>query len=523
MIARNATRAMVRALTLAGTFLFLACNKSETVTSRTTGGGKQPAPAPVAVCTQQELGSPEALAGFDDRTNCIVAQATHNADRDAFDDVDTADADGLGPVYNAQACRECHQNPRSGAASQIHEFRAGHRVKNAHGDSIFVDADVLINNGRDKILHRNLINDRAICPEAQELVANIVTPAGNDVKPVRTNRLSLNVLGDGYVEAVDDNVLIALSQQQCAARSKICGRFLLVPILEKSRPDQPPVVRVGRFGWKDQHASLLSFSADAYLNEMGITNRLQPDEVTNVCNTFKTEPNDDENDIDKFARFMRATRVPPPNTPSPNTPAAARYANGSKQFDDVGCVTCHVRDMKTAPADIVFNKVTFPVPTALRNRRFHPFSDLLLHDIGTGDGVAISVTEHYGLMFGSRMLGQTAANVMRFSAATVQRRTTMVTQLLPAAAQRPPCVENPVATTDPYVAMENRIQCFATFLRTPPLWGVRVRSKLMHDGQSVTVEDAILRHRGEADAARKKFASLRTAAKADLLFFVSSQ
>jgi hypothetical protein len=119
---------------------------------------------------------------------------------------------------------------------------------------------VRINNGKDTITGRTLINDRAICPQAQERV-----PAGN---PIRTLRMSLNLLGDGFIEAVPDATLEALAR-------KNGGLALKVPILEA-----PGQGAIGRFGWKAQHASLLSFSADAYLNEMGITNRLQPDEVT---------------------------------------------------------------------------------------------------------------------------------------------------------------------------------------------------------------------------------------------------
>ena len=84
-----------------------------------------------------------------------------------------------------------------------------------------------------------------------------------------------------------DQALIDLSKEQCRkSRGKICGLVVHVPILEA-----PGETGVGRFGWKDQHASLLSFAADAYLNEMGVTSRLQPDEVTNLCNTA-SEPND---------------------------------------------------------------------------------------------------------------------------------------------------------------------------------------------------------------------------------------
>ncbi len=115
--------------------------------------------------------------------------------------------------------------------------------------------------------------------------------------------------------------------------------------------EAPGEIGVGRFGWKDQHASLLSFSGDAYLNEMGITNRLQPDEVTNLCNTA-SEPNDMPgpdglSDIDHFARFVRATKAPPPDHVLAATDKAKR---GSELFDKIGCNACHIRAMTTAPA-----------------------------------------------------------------------------------------------------------------------------------------------------------------------------
>ncbi len=68
----------------------------------------------------------EAPAGFDDRSNGMVDEATHQIDREKFDEVESV-SDGLGPLYNAQSCRECHQNPTSGGASQIAELRVGHR------------------------------------------------------------------------------------------------------------------------------------------------------------------------------------------------------------------------------------------------------------------------------------------------------------------------------------------------------------------------------------------------------------
>src|SRR5881396_2803656 len=246
----------------------------------------------------------EAPTGFDNRSNGTVDDSTHQADQDAFDEVEEI-ADGLGPLYNAQACRECHQNPTSGAASQITELRVGHLGP----DGRFRNADIPIARGAVVISGRTLVNDRAICPNAAFPDSEIQERVP-DTETIRTTRASLNLLGDGLVEAVADETLIELARaQRRTTRGTIRGQALYVPILEA-----PGETRIGRFGWKDQHASLLSFSADAYLNEMGITSRLLPDEVTTLCNTV-SEPNNTTDssglaDIDRFARFMRATKAP---------------------------------------------------------------------------------------------------------------------------------------------------------------------------------------------------------------------
>ena len=120
-------------------------------------------------------------------------------------------------------------------------------------------------------------------------------------------------MGGGFIEAVADETLVSIRKDQCrSTHGKICGQALRVPVLEAEGQ-----TAVGRFGWKNQHASLLSFSADAYLNEMGITNRLLPNEVTLICNpksvtepNDQPDPNDHTEDIDHFARFMRASKVP---------------------------------------------------------------------------------------------------------------------------------------------------------------------------------------------------------------------
>lgn len=101
----------------------------------------------------------EAPAGFDGTSNGLVDAATHAEDLEAFDGAEEID-EGLGPLYNAQACRECHQTPISGAASQVTELRVGHVGRTGR----FVDPAIPIDNGNGVVRGRSLVADRAICP-----------------------------------------------------------------------------------------------------------------------------------------------------------------------------------------------------------------------------------------------------------------------------------------------------------------------------------------------------------------------
>src|SRR5260370_2946393 len=104
---------------------------------------------------------PEAPTGFDNKTNGLVDDATHTVDQAKFDEIEQI-SDGLGPLYNAQSCRECHQNPTSGGSSQVSELRVGHRGP----DGKFVNPDIPIAPGTETIKALTLFNDLALCPTA---------------------------------------------------------------------------------------------------------------------------------------------------------------------------------------------------------------------------------------------------------------------------------------------------------------------------------------------------------------------
>ena len=368
---------------------------------------------------------------------------TFEANKFIFEEEETVE-DGLGPTYNDVGCVTCHQSVDTGAFGQQMEFRAGHVASGS-----FVD-----NPGGQLIHARGTDSD---------IVEHILTGEN-----VRSFRLVISALGDGFVECLSNTVLQNnVAAQPLAQR----GTLTTVPVVEANNQ-----LRIGRFGWKAQHASLLSFSGDAYLNEMGITNKFDgfngrsssdpnAGKNENPASTAEgvinctgppfdpvADPEDDGNDVLAFADFMAATRAPGRQNP---IPAAA--TRGDPLFNSVGCNVCHTRTFTTAAPGTLINGGAFAVPNALGNKIIHPFSDFALHDVGTGDGI-----------------------------------------------------------------VQNGGQSTANQIRTSALWGIRARNRFMHDGLTVNISEAIQRHAGQATAARNAFNALTAGQRADLIAFVLS-
>jgi CxxC motif-containing protein (DUF1111 family) len=376
---------------------------------------------------QSQSGPSEAPAGFDNQTNGHISQADFDAFRAAFEETEGID-EGLGPTFNNTACVNCHGVPVTGGSSREFETRAGY--VGAEGN--FVEHP-----------GGSLVQDHAIDNSIRERVLRYEDT---------TKRASLNTLGDGFVEAIDDDTLIGIRDSQ---PSPIRGVAILVPILESPGGQ----TRVGRFGWKNQHASLESFSADAYLNEMGITSPLQPMENTsdgNDVSAFDTvrDPEDIGGvDVKEFAEFIRATKAPPRD---PALVGNAETIAGEREFQALGCAGCHIPTIVTAKARTML-KGGFKVSAALGDKIIHPYSDFLLHDIGTHD----------------------------------------------------PIVQNGGPST-------------YNMVRTAPLWGLRNRAQLLHDFSAQTVTEAITRHRRQAQASADAFQALSNSEKQLILTFLDS-
>ena len=417
---------LVLVVSFAAAFVWTLANGG-TVSSQTNKGGNNGDLSELSGSQNRPLApATEAPAGFDNLTNGFVDQAGFNTALETFNEREEFD-EGLGPIFNAAGCAECHTNPVSGGISQITELRAG-----KFNGLVFTEHP-----------GGSLIQSRASDASIQEYVM--------DGYNVQTFRTSLNLLGDGFVEAVANDTLIALSQNQFfQSGGRISGQIVAVPVVEANG-----VLRVGRFGWKNQHASLLSFAGDAYVNEMGITNPLFPIENSSngdPVDVFDPLPDVESlEDTDGFALFMRSTKAPPRGS------VTAAAISGEQTFNAIGCAICHVSTLRTAPTGTLINGGTLAVSPALGDKSFHPFGDFLLHDVGTGDGI-----------------------------------------------------------------VQNGGQSTRNKVRTAPLWGVRTRNRLMHDGESLTFTDAILRHRGEAQFVTNRFNTLTSTEKRNLVAFLRS-
>jgi CxxC motif-containing protein (DUF1111 family) len=272
-----------------------------------------------------------------------------------FENVETLEG-GLGPVFNNTSCANCHSTPAIGGASAATVTRFGRNDK-----GVF---DPLAAQGG------SLLQSRAVDPTALEKIPTDAT--------IVSHRMTTPLFGAGLIEAIPDKDLQVLAQRKKA--DGILGRAALIQDVTTGE------MRVGRFGWKAQQATLLAFAADAYVNEMGITSRFFPtenapngDQALLAQFDHTQDPEDEvdpvtgKSDIDKAADYMRFLAPPPPPHSS------AEVQTGYNLFLRLGCAECHIPTLFTGP-----NKVR-----ALDRKPVTLFSDLLLHDMGSlNDGIA---------------------------------------------------------------------------------------------------------------------------------------
>jgi CxxC motif-containing protein (DUF1111 family) len=385
-------------------------------------------------------------------------------------------ADGLGPVFNENACAKCHAIPTVGGSGNQIERRYG-----SIANGVFFAYDRAPENEGGTL--RQLFSNGTYSFNGKTCTIPLEHEP-SDANVHNVGRRSLPLFGLGLVDAMPDgffDLLVAI--EPASTRGTI---YRKIPDYPDSRdPNQSfSRTRVQRFGIKDQQTNLVSFAGDAYINEMGISTQscfkgkavlafatdnqanngpvdvscnggdLKPrnadgtftDDVVGPCVVNGQAVDEVQDDMSNFRTFMEHLAPPPQDLSDPIS-----FAAGAIVFAATGCANCHSAVPFVTPAH-PFNGVP-------GNFAFFPFSDFAMHDMGS--------------------LGDRIGN-----------------------------------TGDPEAVTRQ--------MRTSPLWGARFNTQFLHDGRAKTVRAAILAHDGQGLAARNAFASLDPISQALLLRFVNS-
>jgi CxxC motif-containing protein (DUF1111 family) len=402
--------------------------------------------------------------------------ATFAAAKANFQAQETAD-DGLGPIFNERSCAVCHQTGAVGGAGENIERRYGTLT-----NGVF---DPLANTGGSL---RQLFSLGVFTVNGGQ---NCQT--GIDANPapgatIFAGRVTTPLFGLGLVDSLPDSAFDTLASREPAAIRGIVNRVTIALPNPADASQTVGGTRVGRFGWKAGVPDLAQFSADAYVNEMGITtsscsrgvpnlafatenraNRAPTNAIINGCPDDQNPGTDDDlveesnncagglnelqDDVANFTFFMAHLAPPAPVA----IVAGSSQDRGRTLFNSAAlqCSGCHRTD-----ADVFRSTSAGGITAGIV---FAPYSDFLVHDMGTaGDGIG---------------------------------------------------------NAGDSVAVTHR-------MRTAPLWGLRSRNKLFHDGATTDRAAAISRHAGGAagqgTAAANAFNALNSQQKNDLVNFLNT-
>lgn len=336
--------------------------------------------------------------------------------------------DGLGPVFNGTSCVQCHRAAAPGGASADLNISVVTRI-GANVNNVYSDLETA---GGALIQARSL----------REILQNY--PVGREVVPQQaqfiSRRLTTPVFGLGLMEAIPASEILQREDPNDANGDGISGRANMIVNAETGATE------VGRFGWKCQLSSVHVFSADAFVNEMGITNQLFGIEVRpqgqNIPPGADTVADPEDNNgarVNRVTDFQRFLAAP--------SPLIKQSIAGRNLFFNTGCANCHTPSMTTGTNAVA----------ALSNKTVNLYSDLLLHDLGPNlaDGV-------------------------------------------------------------------RQGQASGAEWRTAPLWGLRLRPFLMHDGRANSPDQAIRQHGGEAANSTARYIALPANDRITLLTFLQS-
>lgn len=397
----------------------------------------------------------------------------------------TRSSDGLGPLYNARACQNCHLKDGRGRPPADGETGVSMFLRLSIPPQTDEDRHALAEQRTNVIAeptYGGQLQNFAIqghSPEGQMAITyeerpmklgdgtvvtlrkpsySVTQPGYGALHPqtLLSPRVAPQMIGLGLLEAVPEETIRALADPDDKNSDGISGRVSTVWSHEQGR------AMLGRFGWKAGNPSIRQQSADAFNGDMGLSTSLFPSSYGDcsgaqaACraapNGNSPEPDDPEVSdqlLDLVTFYAQNLAVP-----MRRNAQAANVLEGRSIFTAIGCVSCHRPSMQTGES---------PGQPHLSNQTIWPYTDLLLHDMG--DGLA-----------------------------------------------------------------DNRPEGVATGRewRTAPLWGIGLtetvsgHTMFLHDGRAGNIEEAILWHGGEAQRARDSYMALTKAERDALIAFVNS-
>lgn len=263
----------------------------------------------------------------------------------AFNDLIFTSRTGLGPIFVSNSCRSCHAGDGKGHPSTS-------LVRYGQSDET---GNTFLAFGGPQLQHRSIPGYE---PEALPAGA----PHATFLPPANT--------GLGFLDFVTDQTIVSLADPNDVDGDGISGRpnwVVLAPYLTtRSNTEYNGGRVIGRYGKKASTYDLLQQTVNALSQDIGIASVYAP---FDVYSGLSVDPEISTQTIHDIVFYLQTLKAPIQRTPSDPT-----VMSGNKTFLTIGCATCHAPTLQTGPSTI----------TAVANKEFHPYTDMLLHDMGKG-------------------------------------------------------------------------------------------------------------------------------------------
>jgi CxxC motif-containing protein (DUF1111 family) len=381
--------------------------------------------------------------------------------------------EGLGPLFNGKSCFECHGQPEAAGGEgrdvagtgvvrigglNPNSPMAKKPIKEIIADTTDMDVHGFLMKGGPALERKSITSEFPAKYPADAQVELGTIPPHCDFISMRH---AGPLFGFGLIDSIDDADITANIFKEIDKNPKMAGRAL--------SEDDPmaKTFRVGRFGWKCQRPNLMLFSAEAMDVEMGLTTPviLHPKSATGISEfphkivaMLPSEPNDPDGKLMTQFAYFQDMIAPPPR--GEITDAVKR---GEKVFDKLQCSVCHIPEMKTKQS----------VYLADPDSNFPKLNY-----------IEVQALEN--------------KPVKAYSDFLVHNMGVELADGLPQAG----------ATGGEW--------------RTTPLWGLRFKKFLLHDGRTHDLTKVIALHGGQGDESRKAFDKLPQKDKDDLISFLRS-